>query len=77
MSWKEGFYQAVKEYLELPEDAVITSIEESSSPYFEGCDTCGYGSGQDFTIEVYYHTDSTPHGYRSVDGKLADFINSL
>jgi hypothetical protein len=76
MSWKEGFYQAVKEYVNLPEDAVVTHVEEYAGIYYEGCDTCGHGSGQDFEITVSYTLNGKNHS-TSIDGKLGDFINSL
>lgn len=76
MDWKEGFYRAIKEYVKLPDSAVITSIEEDAGPYYEGCDTCGHGSGQDFEVNIWYIADGK-RNLTVIDGKLGDFINSL
>jgi hypothetical protein len=75
MSYTEELYRDIKGYFGLPADAEITGIDQESS-YTQGCDTCGHGSGYDFTIDFTYTVNGKPQ-WATRSGSLAEFLVSL
>ena len=71
--WKTSFYDAVRQYLGLPEGYTVTSIDEDTpSPYF--CETCGPDS-----VKTYfrYTTDLGESTYEVRYISMSDFMESL
>lgn len=70
MSWKEGFYKAIKAYYDLPEDAVIISVEDGTSTSY--CSTCG----PDYEVNIVYILNGERHT-KYAYGTIYRFLESL
>lgn len=77
---EEEYHRRIRRCMGIFDDTTkVTVSEETGSPYNTGCDTCGYGADDPYTIEVWV---SKP-GKRWVDAQrktwssMDSFLNDL
>lgn len=79
MSWRDGFYEAVKNYLETLSYRPYKDIREVTGVDYDGpseyyCDTCGPDPEQ---VLVTYIANNGHVQTATIYISLSDFINSL
>lgn len=71
--WKQGFYEAIKNYLELPEDAKVYSVVEQTG-YTGACETCYYEYQE---IVISYSLDNGTNVEEIISMSMSDFMNQI
>jgi len=77
MSLMDRIYDDIAKHLHLPPGSVVTKIEEENYESSSGCDTCGYGQMDEFTVYIHYIDEQSRLHIYSEQVKLVDFLNGI